>query len=273
MPQLVQLQYRIMQRMKIEVSGNDIRIGIIRRVLHRAEIIHLVFIGNNDHSARVLPSGTLNAGTALDQSVFLSICYRLTPFLQKMLHISESGLVLYGTDGACLKYMVTPEQFFGVPMCTRLILVGKIQVNVRLFVSIKAEKCLKRNLVPVLIHFFPTDRTVFMWQIKAGAITAIGNKLTILALTAKVMGRQWVYLRNTSHSSNKGGTDRTSGSDLIAVLIRTVNQLLGYHVQYCEAMLGNRIQFTLQALFNNLRQRVSVHFLGASGGNSNKVLL
>ena len=46
------------------------RIRVIRRMLHRSEVVDLVVIGHNNHAARMLAGGALDTGTAQGQALF-----------------------------------------------------------------------------------------------------------------------------------------------------------------------------------------------------------
>ena len=125
----------------------------------------------------------------------------------------------------------------------------------------------------VLVHLFSADGAVFMRQIKAGAVAAVGDKFAVPAFAAKIVRRQRVDLGNSCHGGHKRGADRATGADLIAFLVGTLNQLLGNHVQHRKAVLGDGIQLTVQALFHKFRQRIAVHFLGTRGCNTDQILL
>ena len=86
------------------------------------------------------------------------------------------------------------EQLLGVPMCLVLIFSGKVQVDIRRFITVKAQKSLKGNVVSVPMVGSATFRTVFGRQIEPGAIGAIGNKLAMFTMGANVVGRQRIDL-------------------------------------------------------------------------------
>ena len=91
------------------MGGDDIGVWIIGRVLHWAETVDLIVIGNNDHATGMLASGALDTGAALDQSIFFGIGDSLAALLQEMLNIAKSGLILNGTNSTCFEHMVTAK--------------------------------------------------------------------------------------------------------------------------------------------------------------------
>ena len=93
MTQLVQLQQRIVKRiLKVKVCGISALALIVRRVLNRRKILHLVLVRHNHHAARVLAGGTLNTGTAILQSLNLRLGGGAvqTPLLQVLDHIAKA---------------------------------------------------------------------------------------------------------------------------------------------------------------------------------------
>ena len=79
-------------------------------------------------------------------------------------------------------------------MGTGLIFIGKVKIDIRFFIAIKAQESLKWDLVTILVHLYPAVRTFFMGKVKSGTIAAISDKFAVLALTAKIMRRQRVDL-------------------------------------------------------------------------------
>ena len=76
------------------------------------------------------------------------------------------------------------------------------------------------------------------------------------------MRTQWINLCDTGHGSHKGTSDRTTGAHQIAVLIGLPHQLLCDDVHDGKAVGNDGIQFTLQTLLHDLRQRIPVHLVG-----------
>ena len=64
MSQQVQLQDRVMQRMKIKVSGQNAGTGVVCRMLDRRKISGLKLAWYNHHATGMLSGGSLDSGTA-----------------------------------------------------------------------------------------------------------------------------------------------------------------------------------------------------------------
>ena len=77
-----------------------------------------------------------------------------------------------------------------------LVHAGEVQVDIRLFIAVKAQEGFKRDIVAVHDHGFATDRAFFIRQVKAVHRHAIINPLAVLALGAQVVRRHGVDLRN-----------------------------------------------------------------------------
>ena len=64
MPQFVQFQNGIVERMEVEVCCQNFRFGIVRRVLYRREVIYIIIAGDNNHAAGGLTSCSFDTRTA-----------------------------------------------------------------------------------------------------------------------------------------------------------------------------------------------------------------
>ena len=73
MAEAVQLHQDIMHGVEVEVRGGEVAFQVVRRMLHRREIIDLVFQGHNHHAARVLAGGPLDARARQGQAFLLGI--------------------------------------------------------------------------------------------------------------------------------------------------------------------------------------------------------
>ena len=69
--ELVKLQYGIVHRTEVEVRRLHIAFGIVGRVLNGGEIVYIIFVRHDYHSARVLTRGALNSRTAARQTIYL----------------------------------------------------------------------------------------------------------------------------------------------------------------------------------------------------------
>ena len=75
------------------------------------------------------------------------------------------------------------------------------------------------------------------------------------------MGRKRIDLRNARRKCHKGGADRASTADQIAVLHTLPYQLLRDDIHHRKTVGNNGMQFPLQPLFYNFRQGVSINFM------------
>ena len=67
-PQHIQLQEVVLHGVVFKVGGDDVRMGIVRRVLDWAEIIDFFVARDDHHAARMLTGGTLDVGTSSGQT-------------------------------------------------------------------------------------------------------------------------------------------------------------------------------------------------------------
>ena len=209
-PEDVQLENGVVQRVKIEVGGDDVRIDVVRRMLDRGKIEHIVIIRHNDHAARVLTGGALDPGAAFAQAVFLRFMQGHSPLVQVVFYITIGGLIGKRTGGPRLKDVSLSEQLLGVLVCLRLVLTGKVQVNIRRLVPVEAQKGFKRNVVTIPQIRCATVFTVFRRQVKARTDRAVGKEDGVIAVWTAVVRRQRIYLRDARHDGDKGGTNRTT---------------------------------------------------------------
>ena len=80
--------------------------------------------------------------------------------------------------------LIFSKDILRIAMNARLHITGKVQVNIRLFVSIKAKECFERNLVTIHNALGTAVRAVFIWKVKAIRHRTIRVKITPLALGA-----------------------------------------------------------------------------------------
>ena len=156
-------------------------------MLYRCKIIYFIIRWNNNHSSGVLTSCSFYSGTADRQSVFFSRICSLSGFFKIMFGITECSLRLHTAYSTGFKYIFRSEQFFGIPMSAALIFTGKVQIYIRRFITVKSQKCFKRNIMSVPLHIRSAFRTVLLRQIKTGTDTSIRNKFTVLTFRTHIM--------------------------------------------------------------------------------------
>ena len=100
----------------------------------------------------MLASGTADTGTALHDTVDLTVTLVLPPFLIIVLHITKCGFFRKGTNGSRLKGLPFSEDNLCIPVSIGLIFTGKVQVDIRLLITFKTKECLKRNIKACLLY-------------------------------------------------------------------------------------------------------------------------
>ena len=102
--------------MVIKMCGDDITVHIIGRVLHRCKFLNLLTHRQYDDTSRMLASGTADTGTALHDTVDLTVALVLPPFLIIILHITKCGFFRKGANGTRLKGLPFSEDNLCIPV-------------------------------------------------------------------------------------------------------------------------------------------------------------
>lgn len=103
----------------------------------------------------MLSCSTAHADTSKYNPVNFTVSLMYTALFIIIFDITECRLICQRTDRSCLKGLSLPEDNFGVFMCLTLVLSGKVQVDIRLFISLKSQERLKRNIKPFFESGFP----------------------------------------------------------------------------------------------------------------------
>ncbi|CDA79412.1 secreted protein [Clostridium sp. CAG:242] len=103
-----------MQRVKVEVGRDDIRIDIVCRMLNRCKIKHLIIIRHNNHATRMLSGRTFYSGTAFGKAVFLRFMQGLSTLGKIVFDIAVGGLIRQSTGCSRFKYMTGTKQFLSI---------------------------------------------------------------------------------------------------------------------------------------------------------------
>ena len=110
MPQVIQLENGIVNGMEVEMRRQDVGIGIVRRMLHRGEILGFPVVGHDHHAAGVLAGGAFDATAAKRQPVDLGVIQHHAPILRVFADEAIGGLIRQCGDGAGLEHVVAAEQ-------------------------------------------------------------------------------------------------------------------------------------------------------------------
>ncbi len=123
MPENVQFQQVMVNGMVFKMGGNNIGGHIVGRMLDRGKGTDLFPHRKHHNASRMLSRGPADTNTALHNAVDLTIPFVNSPFFVIAFYIAKR---------------------------LTLVITGKVQVNIRLFVSFKSEKRFKWNVEPVL---------------------------------------------------------------------------------------------------------------------------
>ena len=197
--QHVQLQDVGLHGVIFKMGGDGVGIVGVRRVLHRAEIFHVLVVRDHHQAAGVLAGGAADANAAKGQTVFLRPAGHDAVLLQVLLHEAVGSLFRQRTDGACPEHLRLAEHLNGVAVGPGLIFAGEVQVDIRHLAAAEAQKGLKGNVKSVLHVLGAADGTNLIRHIRAAAVAAVQNEFAVFALRTAVVGRQGVDLRNAGH--------------------------------------------------------------------------
>ena len=198
MPQLVELEEVRLHAVIFKMSGDNVAVRVVCRMLDGAEIRHVHVLRHDDEAAWVLTRGALDADKPQREAVLLGLG-RLYPALLKIfLDIAVGGLFGEGAYRSGAENMVGAEQRLGIFMRLGLIFAGEVEVNIGgLFVAWEAEEGLERDIEAVTVHARAAFGAVLFGHIRAATVAAVGDELRVLALGADVVRREGVDLRDT----------------------------------------------------------------------------
>ena len=208
--QHIQLQDVGLHGVIFKMGGDGIGIIGVRRVLHRAEVLHILIVRDHHQAAGVLAGGAADANAAQGQAVFLRPAGHDAVLLQILLHEAVGGLFRQRTDGTRPEHLRLAEHFDGVTVSPGLIFAGEVQVDIRHLAAAEAQKGLKGDVEAVLDVLRTADGTDLVRHIRAAAVAAVQNEFAVFALRTAVVGRQGVDLRNAGHISHQRRADGAS---------------------------------------------------------------
>ena len=260
MAQHIQFQEVFLHGMVFKVGGNLIGVGVVGRVLDRAEVPNLIFLGNDHQAAGVLARGPADAHAARSQASLLGPGRRLAPFGQVFFHVAEGGFFRHGANGACPENVGFSEHFntVGVGFC--LIFSGEVQVDIRHLVAAEAQEGLKGDVEAVLFHLRAALGTHCVGKVRAAVISGRYIQFRVLAVRVgtAIVGLEGVDLGDAGHIGNNGGAHGASGTYQVAVLQRVLHQLLGGHIDHVVVAVDDVVQLRLHPFYKNLRGMVAV---------------
>ncbi len=200
------------------------------------------------------------AGRALDtadarcQSSDFRLPYRLLMLFMVIVHHGIGIFLRIAGNRAGPESILTAKHLFNKLMCSTLIFAGEIEINIGLFVALKAQKSFKGDVLALFDHLHFALRTCLGRQIVTGSVFTADIKYGVVAIRADIMRRQRIDFRNTTECGHKRRAHRTSGTDYIAIGIGLTNQFAGDIVHDGKAIITDRIQFFFDPVFDQFRQ-------------------
>ena len=137
---------------------DDITVFVICRMLYRSKFLNFLTYRKNNDTARVLSCRSSDTGASLNDPVNLTVTLMLSTFFIIIFHITECCFFCKCADGSCLECLTLTENNLRITMGICLIFTGEIQVNIRLFISLKSKERFKRNVKSLFIHLCSTFR-------------------------------------------------------------------------------------------------------------------
>ena len=124
----------------------DPTLHIVCRVLYRRKFIDVMTMGEHDDSARMLPGAPPDTSASFCDPLDLTAALSLFPLFIVVLYKAIGSLIRKCADSPRLERMSFPEKHLGIFMGFCLIIAGKVQVDIRLLVSLESKESLKGNV-------------------------------------------------------------------------------------------------------------------------------
>ena len=252
--------------MVIKMGGYGRGSHIIGRSLNRGKRIDFLTNGKHNNTARVLSRRSPDTDAALNNPVYFAVSLVNSPFLVITFDKSESCFICQSTDRSGTEGLALSKDDLCIIVGLTLIFSGKVQVNIRFLISLKAQEGLKGNIKALLCHGSAAFGTVPIWHIASchsgEFLYLLRIKIIVMAMGAQIMGTQGIYFCDSGHVGNKGGTYRASGAYQVAILIGFPYQLLSNNIHHGKAIGNNRMKLLFQSGSYNFRQVFPVHFMG-----------
>ena len=264
--QHVQLEQIGLHGVIFEMGGDNVGIRVIGRVLHRAEIVDLLVLGDDHHAAGVLSGGPFDPGTALGQPQHLRLGGGLASFLQVLFYVAEGGLFRYRADGARPEHVGLSKELKGMAVGAGLVLAGEVQVDIGHLVAAEAQEGLEGDVEAVFFVGSPAHGAHRVGHIGSTAPAPFLGRFEVgmLAVGAAVVGRQGVDLGDARQKGHDRGPHRAPGAHQIAMVQGVLHQLLGRHVNHVIMPHQDISQLGVDAIHYDLGRLLPVKALGLS---------
>ena len=214
MSENIELQEVVVDGMVVKMRRYNIRCHIVCRVLHRCERINLLAKRQNDNTARMLPRCPSHAGTSFYDTVDLAGTLPLAAFFVIIFHVTKCRLLGKRTNCSGTVSLAFSENNLGIAVSISLIITREIQVDIRLFVSLKSKECFKWNIKSFFSKLRSADRAGLIRHVTSGSscigFHILGIKIAVVAFLTIIMRTQRIYLGDPRHRRYERRPDRTS---------------------------------------------------------------
>ena len=129
--------------------------------LYRTKFVYIIASRHNYHSCRMLSCCPLYSCTACRQTKLLGPVKRISLYFLVFLYESQCSFIRYRTYCSCFEHILFSEKLLRISVRFRLILACKVQVYIRCFISLEAQKCFKRYIMSVTKIICTAIRTFF----------------------------------------------------------------------------------------------------------------
>ena len=247
--QLVELKQVGVDRVIFKMSGDDVRIRIIRRMLHRTHVVNFDLLGYHDHAARVLARGAAYARAARGEAVLLRTRTLDAALVHVFFDIAVGGLFRHRADRTRAEHMVVSENLACVVVDARLVLAREIQVDIRHLIALEAEEGFERDVKALLGQRLAAGRHTLSGRSTPQEYSSCHS--TYLS-SGQVMRRERVYLGDIRHKRCERRADRPARADQIAVRERLGHKLLRDDVHDRVAVANDGVQLAVEPRLHQL---------------------
>ena len=159
------------------MGGDGVGIVGVRRVLHRAEVLHVHIVGTTTRPPGCWPVVRRTPTQPRVRRFSSARHHSHAVLLQVLFHEAVGGLFRHGTDGTGPEHLGLSEHLDGVAVGPGLILTGEVQVDIRHLAAAEAQEGLKGDVKAVLDVFGAAHRADLVRHVRAAAVGAVLNEL------------------------------------------------------------------------------------------------
>ena len=139
-----------------------------------------------------------------------------------------------------------------------LVFTGKVEVDIRRLIALKAQEHLKRDQETLLAVLCPADGADLVRHVHAAGVgRAVHVEIAVAAVGANVVRLERVDLRDARHRGDERGADRTARADEVAVAVGLVHQALRHEIERGKPVADDGLELTVQSRLHDLGQVVA----------------